>query len=227
MKSMKAILIMMGLAVSCFAAITTHASLTLDFAVATGSAIQFNGTSYSFEFTSTGYQWEITSAIGSQATGSAIGLYGSFAGGPFGYGGISSPFPGVQTASVTTPTILEIFDGTGFLTANASFTDVSTSFNGVLGIINLNSVVNLSHFSYIGTNADLMTLAQSGEGSLVMSFPFTTTETLTQLSSGSTPIATSYSGNIEAVPMPEPATMAAGALLLIPLGWGSLRMFRK
>jgi hypothetical protein len=59
-------------------------------------------------------------------------------------------------------------------------------------------------------------------------FQFSTPESLTQLSSsGGT--AGSYSGDLTAalVPVPEPTTIIAGALLLLPLGASTLRILRR
>jgi len=194
--------------------------LMLDFSANTGTALQFNGASDSFQFTtsSNGYQWHITTETGGS---SSIGLNGSFDNGPFSYGPITSTGSGltlVQQATVTGPLAnLVINDGTGDLTGTVNFINIAT-FATSGGGVNANLTVNLTGVTYSGSNPDLKTLKTEQPGTLDLSFQFSPGETLSQLSTGTGPYVTSYSGSLSVVP--EPSTLALtglGGLALLHL----------
>jgi hypothetical protein len=208
---------MVGLALS---SVASHATLSLNFANTPGSTIQFNGTASSFQFNSTvggifnGSQWIIGSESG--GTGSASGLMGSFNGGPFSYGSITTIINGSdidESASVTGPLgALVINDGTDNLTGNVNWVEVAT--HDFAGVINAGLTVNVTGLIYSGTNSDLEALAASGSGSLDLTFQFSPGETLANLTTGSGPYQTSYSGSISAT---VPESTSAGFLLLTGL----------
>jgi hypothetical protein len=187
-------------------------SLTLNFSVNTGAALQFNGASDSFQFNNagSGYQWHITTESGGS---SALNLNGAFTGGPFHYGAITSTGSGltlVQQATVTSPLAnMIINDGTGNLSASVNLVDVET-FATSGGGMNANLSVNLTGVTYSGSNPDLLLLKAAQSGTLDLSFQFSPGETLTQLSTGAGPFVTSFSGSLIAVP--EPSTLALAAL---------------
>jgi len=194
--------------------------LMLDFSANTGATLQFNGASDSFQFTTAtgGYQWHITTESGGS---SAIGLNGSFNNGPFAYGPITSTGSGitlVQQAAVTGPLAnLVISDGTGTLNGTVNFIDVAT-FATAGGGVNANLTVNLTGVTYSGSNPDLELLKAEQPGTLDLSFQFSPGETLTQLSTGTGPYSTSFSGSLSVVP--EPSTLALtglGGLVLVHL----------
>jgi hypothetical protein len=186
--------------------------LTLNFAANTGSSISFLGTNQMFSFNpgTNGYQWNITSETGGS---SAVGLNGNITNGPFAYGPITSSGVGifhVETATVLGPLgILQIFDGTGFLTGTVNFMDVTT-FGQAIGALDASVDVNLTNIMYSGTNPDLLTLYNNQPATLDVSFQFLPGQTLTQLSTGPGPQSTSFSGTIHVVP--EPATLALASL---------------
>jgi hypothetical protein len=225
MKPIKSFAVAMaGLAIS---VVTSYAQLTLNFASTTGSTIQFNGAASSFQFDSstmsgyTGTQWQIGSENG--GTGSALGLFGVFINSPFSYGPISTTvFPGItyETANVTGPLGgLNINDGVGnLLTGNVDWIQVAT-FNSA-GALNAALIVNVAGLAYAGTNPDLLALVAEGPGSMNVSFQFSPSKMLSQLTSGSGPYNTSFSGSISVVPEP----MSAGVLLL---GLGALACFQR
>jgi hypothetical protein len=61
-----------------------------------------------------------------------------------------------------------------------------------------------------------------------VTFQFSPGMTLTQLTSGSGPYTSSFSGSMSGVSgVPEPTTIIAGALLLLPFGASAVRILRK
>jgi hypothetical protein len=228
MKPIKSFAVAMaGLALS---AVTSHAQLTLNYASTPGSTIQFNGAASSFQFNSStlffgppignyyvGSQWSIGSETG--GTGSALGLLGVVNNGPFSYGPISFPSPGDETANVIGPLGgLSINDGVGqFLTGNVNWIQVET--DNSIGGINASLIVNVTGLAYAGINPDLLTLVAEGPGSMNVSFQFSPSKMLTQLTSGNGTYNSSFSGSIS---VPEP--MSAGVLLL---GLGVLVCFQR
>jgi len=203
-------------------AVSSNAQLTLNFSSSPGSTIQFNGTQNSLQLNSStfggfggiylGTQWFVGSENG--GTGSAVGLFGDVANGPFSYGAITVNGT-EQSAAITGPLGgLSINDGVGnSLTGIVDWAKIQTfEYSGAL---NASLVVNVSSLNYNGSNPDLQALVATGLGAMNLSFQFAPGETLTQLSSGSTPFKTSYSGSIAAVP--EPASMG-----LLFLGLGAL-----
>jgi len=184
------------------------AQLTLNFASNTGSSVQFNGAASSFNFNNgnNGYQWNVTSEVGGAA---ALGLNASVNNGPFQYGPITTA-GSVQYATVLGPLgNLVLFDGVGNLTGTVNWIDVATYGLGS-GVLNATLDVNVSNISYSGSNPDLQFLVAHQPGSMDVSFQFPTSSTLTELSTGTGPYLTSYSGSISVVP--EPSTLALAGL---------------
>jgi hypothetical protein len=204
-------------------------SLTLNFSVNTGASLQFNGASDSFQFNAPGtnYQWHITTESGGS---SALNLNGAFnfgSGGPFHYGPITTTGSGltmIQQATVTGPLgTMIINDGTGNLSASVNFRDVET-FATSGGGMNANLAVNLSGVTYSGSNPDLLFLKAAQSATLDLSFQFSPGETLTQLSTGTGPYLTSFSGSLTAVPEPSTLVLAAlGGLGLVLLNQRRVR----
>jgi hypothetical protein len=208
---------------------STSSQAALDFASLAGSQMQF-GPGSEFSITDSVFsdgalgdgaaQWQITSL------GSAMGLKGAFTGGPWTFGAITIN-GAIQTANVTTTTgAFAIDDGSGnLLTGNVNWVQVFTV--GAVGGLNAGATINVTGISYAGSNAALLALLSgSGNGSMDLSFQFATPESLTQLADGAT-IGTSYSGSLTAASVPEPATIIAGLLLLLPLGMSTFRILRK
>jgi hypothetical protein len=206
----------------------------LNFSSTPGSTIQFNGNGSSFQFdptspTSTifggifnGNQWLVGSQTG--GTGAAIGLLGLFNNGPFSYGPITTVINGSsvdESATVTGPTGgLQIKDGSGFdLTGNINWGELST--HNYLGGINATLAVNITGLSYTGSNPDLTAIADGGSAAMDLTFQFAPGMSLADLTSGSGPYQTSYSGSLATV-VPEPTSI--GCLLL---GLGVLTIARR
>jgi PEP-CTERM motif len=199
-------------------------SLILNFGPTTGSSIQFNGSQNSFQFNpgNNGYQWYITSETGGS---SAVGLNGSVLNGPFNYGSITtsgSGFSQVQSATVLGPLgNLVINNGPADnLTGTINWITIATYYVSV-GVLNADVNVNLSNVSYSGSNPDLQTMKANQPGIVDVSFQFLPGETLTQLSTGTGPYTTSFSGSVTTA-VPEPASIA-----LAGLGGLTLLLFRR
>lgn len=196
--------IILTLAGSALIVVSSHAQLTLNFAANTGASVQFNGSASSFNFNNglNGFQWSVTDEVGGS---SAIGLNASVLNGPFFYGPITIA-GSVQYATVLGPLgSLDMHETGGDLTGTVNWIDVSTYGVGA-GLLNASLDVNVSNIHYAGSNPDLLYLLAHQPGSMDLSFQFPTTETLTQLSTGTGPYLTSYSGSISVVP--EPSTLA-------------------
>jgi PEP-CTERM motif len=184
-------------------------SLVLNFGPTDGSSIQFNGNQNSFQF---------------NPGGSAVGLNGSVLNGPFNYGPITISGSGisqVQSATVLGPLgSLVINNGPlDNLTGTVNWINIATYFG--IGGLNAQVNVNLSNVSYSGSNPDLQTLQANQPGIVDVSFQFAPGETLTQLSTGTGPYTTSFSGSITTA-VPEPASIA-----LAGVGGLTLLLFRR
>jgi hypothetical protein len=211
-----------AMAVLAIASVTCHAQLSLNYASTPGASIQFNGANSTFQFNSstiTGYvgsQWSIGSQTG--GTGSALGLFGVVTNSPFTYGLISSTILGpytIQTANVTGPLGgLNINDGVGnLLTGDVNWVQLVTI--NSIGGINASLTVNVTSLSYSGTNPDLVTFASEPPGTMNVSFQFSPGKMLSELTSGTGPYTTSFSGSLTVVP--EPTTISC-----LLLGFGAL-----
>ena len=190
---------------------TLQAAEIFSYSVLPGASIQFNGSASTFQFNpSTGEQWSITGDSG--GTGSALNLLGSFSGGPWTYGPITVN-GSVQTATVNpTLAVLTIDDGAGY-TATADVTwGVLSTYLG-LGAINANVTINLSNLSYSGANVDLLNFFSAPAGELTLNFTFDPAMTLSQLTAGSGPYTTSFSGSMTSVP--EPSVLVIWGLGLV------------
>lgn len=191
---------------------SSPAQLTLNFASNTGASVQFNGAASSFNFNNgnNGYQWNVTGEVGGS---SALGLNASVNNGPFHYGAIIISSSGgfqIEYATVTGPLgNLVLNDGVANLTGTVNWIDVATYGVGS-GVLNASLDVNVSNISYSGSNPDLQFLVAHQPGSMDVSFQFPTSSTLTELSTGTGPYLTSYSGSISVVP--EPSTLALAGL---------------
>jgi hypothetical protein len=230
-EKMKLIKTLAVLSAVCCGTLTSQATLTLNFSSLTGASIQFNGPADTFQINSavSGNAFNIGLETGSQSTGVAQGLNGGLSSGPFSYGAISSDVSGNQYATVTGPSgTFFIVDGNNqLLSGTVNWMQVSTSTgNGNPVGVNAQLTVNISGVTYSGNNADLQTLdnlAALNFGSMDLSFSFNPGQTLTQLSTGPSQ-QTAFSG---ALSVPEPTTMVAGAMLLLPFGASTLRILRR
>jgi hypothetical protein len=214
-----------GLAVS---AATSQASLNF-----TGiNDIQFNGSGSSFQLN------PIAGSITSPQfsfSGADAGLTGWVSGGPWAVNMASLYTASVgsityQEASVAGGGQLSIYDGSQTLTGNLSWLEIHTSSRGQGGLTDSLSV-NLTSLAYGGVNPDLLALVAGKNGNFDLTFQFSGTDpNLQDLLNGTGTSTASYSGSISSstsAAVPEPSTVVAGAMLLLPLGVSVARILRK
>lgn len=215
------------------AASATSSHATLNFAGINNA--QFNAVGTTFQLNPTG---------GSIATpqfnftGADTGLTGWITGAPWtvNMAGLVSTTVGgntYQQAPVIGGGQLNIYDGIKTLTGNLSWLTIQTSSLGQGGTANSLSL-NLSSLAYTGLNADLLALVTTGTtGNLNLTYQFSgIAPQLSSIYSGTGVTTASYSGSISsaasiAQSVPEPSTVVAGALLLLPFGISSMRILRK
>lgn len=197
-----ALAVVAGLAMS---AATSQAQVMLNFS---GGNIVFTPGG-SFTFAGTGFT--VTTATGTDVGGD-IGLTGTISGN-YTFGPVSGSNPYVAPVQGTGSLSLS------GLTATVSFIEMSSFNQGTT--INDQLQINLSNVSYSGGNPDLSALAASGIAVMDVVVPGYNVE---QLYTNS--VTDSYSGTITSA-VPEPSTIVAGALMLLPLGIGTFRALRK
>lgn len=215
-----------GLALS---ATQSQADLALEFSSA--GQIKFTGNGGStgtFEFTSTDDVWQWNTVDHT----SLKGMIGS-TGDKWTFNSIVTD--GVnQTASVVGGGQLRIqpSGGGAELTGNVVWIQIASQAAGVnrnamSGRIGLN--VNVTDLSYPagGGNSVLAALAAAENHSMILSFQSTSLGSLSELTAQGKTATTSYSGEISAAPVPEPTTVLAGALLLLPFALSAFRTLRK
>jgi hypothetical protein len=135
------------------------------------------------------------------------GLVGNLDG-TFALGAVSSCGSGCETAPVTGAGVFSVFDGSDTFSATLTFINANTTGTG--GTLNFAGSVNLTGFSYAGSNADLVAFAGQPEGYLSLTFQFVPGKSLTTLKSS--PAVNTHSGTA-AVPEPMAIFMLGGGLL--------------
>lgn len=192
------------------------------------------------QFNASGNTFQLNPIAGSAAapqfefTGADAGLIGWISGGPW-----SVNMSALTTVSVGTITyqqaplsgggVLNIFDGSKTLTGNLSWGQIHSLSAGQGGVED-SLVINLADLAYSGANANLMALAAGKVGNLNLTFQFSGgSPNLSSIYNGGTGVTVgSYSGAVSgSTVVPEPATVVAGALLLLPFGVSALRIMRK
>lgn len=136
---------------------------------------------------------------------SLIGAMGNI-GGTYTIGAITtSPDGTTQTAAVAGTGTLSIFDGVNTLTSVLNWVNIETLKVGSGasgGFLNTEGVVNLSNFSYSGSNQGLQEIAANSGGTLTATFQFSPAKTLSQLTTDLADV-TSYSASFSVVPEPS------------------------
>jgi hypothetical protein len=190
----------------CFSAVTNVSALVITYSSEVNSFIDFDGAG-NFNFTPSANSFHITS-------GTAAGLLGDMSG-TFSIGAITTS-GGMSTAPVTGTGTFVIHDGSSDLTGTLVW--VSIGQLGTFDGLNITGNVNLTGITYSGSNADLLAMAAVGSGIDTLSFQFTTTVSLADLTTSSHD--TSFSGSIE---VPD------GGLTVATLGFAlvSVEGFRR
>ena len=220
-----------------FAAIAAGLAVS---AVSSQASLNFAGINNA-QFNSTGDTFQLNPIAGSSTTpqfiftGADAGLTGWITGAPWAVtmAGLTSTTVGsitYQQAPVAGGGQLNIFDGVNTLTGNLLWLQIHTSSDGQGGLADSMSV-NLTGMAYTGVNADLLALLNGKNANLNLTFQFSgISPTLTSLYAGTGTTTSSYSGAISSVDVsgvPEPSTLVAGALLLLPFGVSTIRILRK
>jgi hypothetical protein len=192
------------------AASANSQSVNLDFSGLGSSMLSFNGSAGTFGFNpdgGSGYDFE----IGSSSLPSLVGLEGNISG-TFTIGSIST-FGSIQEATISGTGTFSIYDGSSSsLTGNITWATAATNANSnsTIGSLNTFDVSNISNLSYSGSNAALLELAGDATGVATVSFQFTGLDPLSQLANGGTPLSSSYSGSVSAIPEPSMSAVLMG-----------------
>ncbi len=204
---------------------SSRAAITLGFTSSHGttssSVVNFDG-SGGFSFvtavggTDGGSDITLNSSTGAGDSYGDTGLIG----GNFTIGTITT-VGSTSTASVTGGGTISIFDGTKTLTGNLTWDQITQSGTG--NGLNIAGLINVTSISYNGAQADLSDLAAGSLGSESISFTFNPAKTLAYLKLNN--VSDGYSGQISSA-VPEPTTVLAGALLLLPLGASTVKILR-
>jgi hypothetical protein len=219
-----------------FAVVPPAHAASIDF-VGLGS-LQFAGSTDSFRFLNqpppansdtdhTGSTRDFVITVAG-AFSSLVGLLGNITG-TFTIGAITTSGP-IQSAPVTGAGAFSINDGAGqnFL-ATLAWDNIQTVTGGgpvSFGAVNATGTVNLSNFSYAGTNTDLLALATFPGAIVTATFSFAPPRNLAALTATGQVNTTGYAGTL--TPVPEPITMFLGGTGLISLGYvARRRLFRK
>jgi hypothetical protein len=181
----------------------------------------FNFTLPTTDPTATSGQWQIVTKTGGFDS-SILNLYGSVLS-PLGYSYGITTLPGFsESANVSGAGTLEISDASGSLLKGTVKWLTLTSL-GVNEALNTMLSVNITGLTYGGSNVGLQQLLNQGNASGAgITVTFSSGGDLYALASGGGSFP--FTGTIA---VPEPATMVAGALLLLPFGASTIRFVRK
>lgn len=171
-------------------------AISLDFSSDLGASMRFDGNDNTFMFANgpSGRDFMIT--LVHDGFNDSLGLKGNIFG-DFTIGAISNAGT-TQSAPVTSVGgVISIFDGSTFLTGDIAWIDIYT--DGTSGALNAGGAINVTNFSYGGSNMDLTTLATLGMGSgmAALSFQFVPAKSLSAVTENGTITTMSYSGSLE------------------------------
>jgi hypothetical protein len=214
-------ILMTLLALTLFIVGTAKANTTIEFAsLSPDGLISFSGGN--FVFTHSTSDFSVVHSLPFDTLHNFTGLIGgTYAIGDISLGGlglIASVTPVVGGGANT----FTINDGATPFTANIQWVKISTAVNGALGGLNQELQMNLSGFSYAGTNQELLALLADFQGTSTLSWQFATSGfdlNALKAASSSNRVETSYSGSINSVPIPPTALLLGSGLLgMITLG---------
>jgi hypothetical protein len=174
-------------------------AVSFDYSNIVGTSIDFAGdTTFSFSSNMAGYNFRITDGALMDREGQITGTYTIGA--------------GTNMAMVTGTGTFRIDDGMGqWFQATLEWENIFRT--GALGGLNYLAAVNLTDFSYTGTNATLLNMLSDGAAINTLTFQFASTGDLNNLRTMAQ--STSFSGTVTSVSqVPDGGTTAA----LIGLG---------
>lgn len=177
-------------------------AIALDFSSDLGASMRFNGTGNTFMFDDGPSGRDFMVTLVHDGFNDSLGLKGNIFG-DFTIGAITSD-GSKQSAPVTSVGgVISIFDGTTSLTGDIAWIDIYTE--GNTGGLNAGGAINVTNFSYGGSNNDLTRLATLGMGSglAALSFQFVPAKSLTVVTTDGTTTTTSYSGSISSSSVPD------------------------
>jgi hypothetical protein len=193
-------------------------ALTLDFSNIANEKVTFSGGSFQFgDGTANTPSFSITSTDG---VATSVGLLGSISGNfaidPISTGDISSGVSGSGVISLFETGVGPITTTVPKVTADISFDDIYTL--GAIGGVQVFGTGNITNFDCDGcTIADYTALAQAGIGTGRITFQFGSATSLQALidagTAGHSPITSSFSGTLTAVPIPAAAWLFGSALI--------------
>ena len=192
-------------------------ALTLDFSAIPGSSIKFTGKDNTVSFPSDPSSSRGFQITNSDGFGDSVDLYGAISG-SFTLGAITTtptPAGDLQSANIISSSgTLSIWDTDGKrFSADLTFATIST-LGRTGGLDAADTGLNLTNFSYAGNNKDLRALLHAGVGTQAVTFQFDTNgKNLNFLTTNGTETTTSYSGTINAVPVPAAAWLFGSALV--------------
>jgi hypothetical protein len=211
-------LLSLAVAATTFVCPALRAQLVSNFSVDDTAAILFTGTGDKIAFPDTGFDFHFID-------GPLAGLDGKIEG-EFSIGAIVSGSLmglGYDSAPVSGTGQFRIFDGSTWLDSTLTWADVLRV--GTVGSLNAGGTLNLSGFSYSGSNVNLQALASNTTASTSVTFQFIPQKTLGQLTTDGTTHSTSYSGTLYAA-IPEPEFYAIAMVGFVGLVVG-IRRFRQ
>ena len=208
MKNYKTITVAaIGLAVLTLSAVTSQATISLPTQISGGNATLSGG---NLSFSTFSF---VDSTAFAQVAGASVVIGGTYA--------IGTPGP---IFPITGSGNFTLNDGSGYqLTGTISWISIAQQGGGTT--VNVNSAFNLIGLSYNGSDASLIALANGGVAQAIATFQLGA-GTLGNYA-GPTGATTTSSASLTLTPIPEPSTVAAGALLLLPFGIGAIRSLRK
>ena len=191
----------------------------VDFANLTNTNISFTGDGTGADFTMSKILTGSNLAGFEITSGALSGLHGAISG-VYRYNSSDIVITGgLQTAVVslkTGPNTFTIWDsdgpGASAFTATVNWIEIYTL--GTSGALNSGGAINLTGFSYSGSNATLLNFLTAGTGSLSATFQFNPGKSLTALASSTgNPKTSSYSGTLTVPDGGLTAMLLGGALV--------------